>query len=252
MVEFGILGPVQVVRDGRVLGLGGPRRRAVLALLLVAGGRVVPVERLAEDLWGGCPPPGAAGTLRAHVSRLRTLLSPDAMLVTQGGGYALAPGQLDAARFERLAGTGREALEGGEAAAAARHLGEALGLWRGRALADVADVEPLAREAARLEELRLLAVEGRVEADLALGRHAEVAGELEGLVAEYPVRERLWRLLVLAFYRSGRQADALAAYRQARGDAGRGAGHRAGPGAADAGAGGAAAGGSGAAADGTA
>jgi DNA-binding SARP family transcriptional activator len=216
VVEFGILGPVQVVRDGRVLGLGGPRRRAVLALLLVAGGQVVPAERLAEDLWGGRPPPGAAGTLRAHVSRLRTLLSPDAVLAAQGGGYALAPERLDAARFERLAGAGREALDGGNAAAAANHFGEALGLWRGRALADVTDVEPLAREAARLEELRLLVVEGRVEADVALGRHAEVAGELEGLVAEYPVRERLWRLLVLALYRSGRQADALAAYRRAR------------------------------------
>ena len=160
MVEFGILGPVQAVRDGRVLGLGGPRRRALLALLLVAGGRVVPAER--------------------------------------------------------LAGAGREALEGGSAAVAAKHFGAALGLWRGRALADVADVEPLAREGARLEELRLLAVEGRVQADLALGRHAEVIGELEGLVTEYPVRERLWRLLVLALYRSGRQAEALAAYRQAR------------------------------------
>jgi len=216
VVEFSILGPVQVVRDGRELGLGGPRRRALLALLLVAGGRVIPAERLAEDLWAGCPPPGAAGTLRAHVSRLRTLLSPDAMLATQGGGYVLTPGQLDAARFERLAGSGREALEGGEAAAAANHFRAALGLWRGRALADVADVEPLAREGARLEELRLLTLEGRVEADLALGRHAEVTGELEGLVAEHPVRERLWRLLVLALYRSGRQADALAAYRRAR------------------------------------
>ena len=218
MVEFGILGPVQAVRDGRALGLGGPRRRAVLALLLVAGGRVVPADRLAEELWGGCPPPGAAGTLRAHVSRLRTLLGPDAVLVAQGGGYALAvdAAQLDAARFERLAGAGREALECGEAAAAASRFGEALGLWRGRALADVAEVEPLAREGARLEELRLLAVEGRVEADLALWRHAEVIGELEGLVAEYPVRERLWRLLVLALYRAGRQADALDAYRRAR------------------------------------
>jgi predicted ATPase/DNA-binding SARP family transcriptional activator len=190
----------------------------VLALLLVAAGRVIPAERLAEELWGGCPPPGAAGTLRAHVSRLRTLLRPDAALLAGGGGYAVAAelGQLDAARFERLAGAGREALERGEAAAAVSHFAEALGLWRGRALADVADVEPLAREAARLEELRLLATEGRIEADLALGRAAEVTGELEGLVADYPVRERLWRLLVLALYRAGRQADALAAYRRAR------------------------------------
>ncbi len=218
VVEFGVLGPVRAVRDGRELGLGGPRRRALLALLLVAGGRVVPAERLAEELWGGCPPPAAAGTLRAHVSRLRALLRPDAVLFARGGGYALAvePGQLDAGRFERLAGAGREALEHGEAAVAASRFREALGLWRGRALADVADVEPLAREGARLEELRLVAVEGRVEADLALGLEAEVAGELEGLVAEHPVRERLWRLLVLALYRGGRQADALGAYRRAR------------------------------------
>jgi predicted ATPase/DNA-binding SARP family transcriptional activator len=218
VVEFGILGPVQAVRDGQVLGLGGPRRRALLGLLLVAGGRVIPAERLAEDLWVSCPPPSAAGTLRAHTSRLRTLLSPDAVLVTQGGGYALAvaPGQLDATRFERLAEAGRDALEGGEPAVAASRFREALGLWRGRALADVAEVELLAREGARLEELRLLATEGRVEADLALGQHSEVIGELEGLAAEYPVRERLWRLLVLALYRAGRQADALAAYRRAR------------------------------------
>jgi DNA-binding SARP family transcriptional activator len=124
VVEFGILGPVQVVRDGRELGLGGPRPRAVLALLLVAAGRVVPAERLAEELWGGCPPPAAAGTLRAHVSRLRTLLRPDAELLARGGGYALAaePGQLDASRFERLMGAGREALERGEAAVAAASL----------------------------------------------------------------------------------------------------------------------------------
>ena len=152
------------------------------------------------------------------MSRLRTLLRPDAALIARGGGYALAaePGQLDAGRFERLLGAGREALERGEAAVAAGRFREALGLWRGRALADVADVEPLAREGARLEELRLVAVEGRIEADLALGLAAEVAGELEALVAEHPVRERLWRLLVLALYRSGRQADALAAYRRAR------------------------------------
>jgi predicted ATPase/DNA-binding SARP family transcriptional activator len=209
---------VQAVRDGRELALGGPRRRAVLALLLVAGGRVVPAEQLAEELWEGSPPPGAAGTLRSHVSRLRALTGPDAALVARGGGYALVagPDQLDAARFERLAGAGRDALEQGTAAVAGSRFREALGLWRGRALADVAEVEPLAREGARLEELRLLATEGRVEADLALGQHAEVIGELEGLVAEFPVRERLWRLLVLALYRAGRQADALAAYRRAR------------------------------------
>src|SRR5215472_10301171 len=218
VLEFCVLGPVQAVRDGRELALGGPRRRAVLALLLVAGGRVVPAEQLAEELWAGSPPPGAAGTLRSHVSRLRALVGPDAALIARGGGYALiaGPDRLDAARFERLAGAGREELEHGEAAAAAGRLREALGLWRGRALADVAGVPVLAREGARLEELRLVAVEGRIEADIELGAAAEAAGELAGLVAEHPLRERLWRLLVLARYRCGRQADALAAYRRAR------------------------------------
>jgi predicted ATPase len=217
-LEFRILGPVQAVRGGRELELGGPRRRAVLALLLVAAGRVVPAERLAEEVWGGSPPPTAAGTLRAHVSRLRTLLAPDADLTGRGGGYAIAVGadQLDASRFERLVGAGRAALERGEAAVAAGRFREGLGLWRGRALGDVADVEPLALEGARLEELRLVALEGRIEADIELGLAAEVTGELEGLVAEHRVRERLWRLLVLSLYRSERQADALAAYHRAR------------------------------------
>ena len=114
VLEFRILGPVQAVRDGRELALGGPRQRAVLALLLVAGGRVVPAERLAGDLWGDSPPPGAAGTLRSHLSRLRALTGPDALLVARGGGYALAagPDQLDAARFERLAEVLDEHLRG--------------------------------------------------------------------------------------------------------------------------------------------
>jgi DNA-binding SARP family transcriptional activator len=218
VLEFGVLGPVRVVRDGRELGLGGPKPRAVLALLLVDAGRVVPAEYLAEVLWRGSPPPGAAKTLRSYVSRLRSLLDPEAALVAHGGGYAIKvqADQVDAARFERLVGVAREALSRGEAAAAAGRFGEALALWRGRALADVAEVEPLALEAARLEELRLVAVEGRAEADIERGLAAEVTGGLERLVAEYPVRERLWRLLVLALYRAERQADALAAYRRAR------------------------------------
>jgi DNA-binding SARP family transcriptional activator len=212
------LGPVRAVRDGHELELGGPKPCAVLALLLVDVGRVVPADYLAEVLWRGAPPPGAAKTLRSYVSRLRSLLDPGAALVARGGGYAIRvqADQLDAARFERLVGAAREALDRGEAAAAASWFGEALALWRGRALADVADVEPLTLEAARLEELRLVAVEGRAEADIERGRAGEVTGELERLVAEYPVRERLWRLLVLALYRAERQADALAAYRRAR------------------------------------
>jgi predicted ATPase/DNA-binding SARP family transcriptional activator len=218
VLELGVLGPVRAVRDGREVELGGPKPRAVLALLLVDAGRVVPAEYLAEVLWRGSPPPGAAKTLRSYVSRLRSLLDPEVALVARGGGYALSvePDRVDAARFERLVAAGREALGRGAAAAAAGGFGAALGLWRGRALADVGEVEPLALEAARLEELRLVAVEGRAEADIERGLAGEVTGELERLVAEYPVRERLWRLLVLALYRAERQADALAAYRRAR------------------------------------
>ena len=245
-----LLGPVQVVRAGREVGLGGPRPRAVLALLVLEAGRVVPAGRLVEEVWRGSPPPGAAKTLRSYVSRLRALLGPDAALAARGGGYVLGldPVMVDAVRFERLAGAGQAALSGGEAAAAAGRFRQALGLWRGRALADVCEVEPLAREAARLEELRLAAVEGRIEADIALGLHAEVTGELEGLVAEYPLRERLWRLLVLALYRAERQADALAAYRRARDMLAAELGLEPGEELAPAGAGGAAAGGPGGAA----
>ena len=218
VLEVRLLGPVQVVRAGREVGLGGPRPRAVLALLVLEAGRVVPAGRLAEEVWRGNPPPGAAKTLRSYVSRLRALLDPGAALAARAGGYVLsvAAGTVDAVNFEQLAGTGQAALSRGEAATAAGHFREALGLWRGPALADVCEVEPLAREAARLEELRLATVESRIEADIQLGLHAKVIGELEALVGEHPVRERLWRLLVLALYRAERQADALAAYRRAR------------------------------------
>ena len=216
--EVLLLGPVQVVRAGRMVGLGGPRQRAVLALLVLEEGRVAPAGRLVDEVWRGSPPPGAAKTLRSYVSRLRALLAPDAALTARGGGYVISvgPGLVDAGRFERLVGAGQAALSRGEVAAAARHFRQALGLWRGRALADVCDVESLAREAARLEELRLVAMEGRIEADIELGLHAEVTGELESLLVEFPLRERLWRLLVLALYRGERQADALEAYRRAR------------------------------------
>ena len=217
-LELRLLGPVQAARADRDVPLGGPKQRAVLALLLLEAGRVVPAGRLVEELWRGSAPPGAAKTLRSYVSRLRALLGPDAALVARGGGYVITidPKCLDARRFEQLAVAGQAALGRDEAAAAAGRFREALALWRGQALADVCEVEPLALEAARLEELRLAATEGRIEADLALGRHGELAGELESLVAQYPLRERLWRLLVLALYRGERQADALAAYRRAR------------------------------------
>ena len=188
--EVRLLGPVQVVRSGREVGLGGPRPRAVLALLVLEAGRVVPADRLVEDVWRGSPPPGAAKTLRSYISRLRALLTPDAALAARGGGYVLDadPDLVDAVRFERLVGAGQAVLSQGEAAAAADRFRQALALWRGPALADLRVVEPLAREAARLEELRLVAVEGRIEADVELGRHADVTGELESMVAEYPLR----------------------------------------------------------------
>jgi predicted ATPase/DNA-binding SARP family transcriptional activator len=216
--ELRFLGPVQAVRAGRDVPLGGPRQRAVLALLALDAGRVVPAGRLVEELWLGRPPLGAAKTLRSYVSRLRSALDPEVAVVARGGGYALGAdaGQLDVHRFERLVAGGRAALGSGEPVTAGNRFREALALWRGPAFADVANVEPLAREGARLEELRLAAVEGRLEADLAVGLHPEAAGELEGLVGEHPLRERLWRLLMLALYWGGRQADALAAYQRAR------------------------------------
>jgi DNA-binding SARP family transcriptional activator len=174
--ELRFLGPVQAVRAGRDVPLGGPRQRALLALLALDPGRVVPAGRLVEELWRGRPPLGAAKTLRSYVSRLRSALAPEVALLPRGGGYVLSagPGLLDVARFERLVAEGRAALVGGEAVPAGNRFREALGLWRGPALADVADVEPLAREGARLEELRLAAVEGRLEADLAVGSHRRI------------------------------------------------------------------------------
>ena len=213
-----LLGPVEAVRAGRNIPLGGPKQRAVLALLLLDAGRAVPAGRLVEDIWLGRAPPGAAKTLRSYVSRLRSALEPQAAMTARGGGYAIDVdlGQLDFLLFERLVAEGQAAAARDDVVVAGNRFRGALALWRGRALADVSDVEPLAREAARLEELRLVAVEGRLEAELGAGLHAEVTGELESLVTEYPLRERLWRLLVLALYRGERQADALAAYRRAR------------------------------------
>ena len=217
-LEFRILGPVQVVRASGDVPLGSRKQRTVLALLLLEAGRVVPSDRLIEDLWQGRPPPSAAVTLRSYISRLRTLLHPDASVTARGGGYALEGAALhvDAERFEELLRNGEDALVRGHARTAAARFRSGLLLWRGRALADVAEDLPLALESGRLEELRLLGVEGRIEAELALGLHAELIGELERLVGEHPLRERLWRQLMLALYRCDRQVDALAAYARVR------------------------------------
>jgi YVTN family beta-propeller protein len=224
--EFGILGPLQVCRAGCAVPLGGPRQRAVLALLLLEANRVVSMDRLAEDVWGGSPPEGWATTLQTYVFHLRRALEPDRgrgaagdVLVTRDRGYLLRAGRrhMDAARFQDGFMAGRAALEAGRCAEAAQTLRQALDLWRGPVLADLADYAFTRPEAARLEELRLAAVEARVDADLALGRHDALTAELEQLAAEHPLRERLHGQLMLALYRCGRQADALAAYRRVRG-----------------------------------
>jgi predicted ATPase/DNA-binding SARP family transcriptional activator len=216
-VEFRLLGPVEAAADGRVLPLGGRRQRALLALLLLEPGRPVSSDRLVEELWLGDPPARAEATLRSYVSRLRRALGADAV-VARAGGYALlvAPERLDVHRFEELQRQGREALARDAAGVASERLRAALSVWRGRALADVGDGGSLASEARRLDELRLDCLEDRIDADLALGRHAALVPELHALVQEEPLRERVQRQLVLALYRCGRQADALSAYRAAR------------------------------------
>ena len=216
-VEFRILGPLEASRHGQPLELGAGKQRALLVLLLLRAGEIVSTDRLIDALWGERPPPSALNSVHIYVSQLRKALG-NGRLETRGHGYLLAlePEQLDLGRFERLLGDGRELLASGDADRAAGALRAALGLWRGPPLSDVA-FEPFAQaEIARLDELRLAALEERIEADLALGRHAELVPELEGLVREHPLRERLRAQLMLALFRSGRQSEALDAYQQAR------------------------------------
>jgi DNA-binding SARP family transcriptional activator/tetratricopeptide (TPR) repeat protein len=224
-VEFRILGPIEV-RDGeRVLPLGAGQQRALLALLLLRANETLSRDRLIHELWGERPPSTAAKALQGHVSALRKLLErervrgdPGRVIVTRGSGYELRleSEQLDLAVFERLRGEGMEALARAEPERAAARLREALALWRGPALAELA-FEPFAQaEIARLEELRMATLEDRLEADLASGRDGELVGELEVLVRRYPLRERLRAQLMLALYRAGRQADALQVYQATR------------------------------------
>jgi DNA-binding SARP family transcriptional activator len=220
-VEFRILGPVEVIHDGLVVTVGGSRERAVLALLLASANRVVSAERLADDLWAGEPPSRALHSLQVFVSRLRKALreaGADGVIVTQSPGYlAQVPAEsLDAARFEALVEMARDQSGGGSPDQAAATLREALALWRGPALADVAEAPVFRAEAARLEEARMTAIEERVDADLACGRHPELIAELEALTRAHPLRERLWSQRMLALYRSGRQVEALRAYRDLR------------------------------------
>ena len=212
-LEYRILGPLEVVDGDRRLPLGGPRQRSLLAVLLLHANEIVSADTLIDRLWGGEPPPTAAKVLQVQVWRLRKALGRDA-LITRPPGYMLqvGPDELDLARFERLV----EEAQSAEPGAATAKLREALALWRGNALADLTYESFFAAEIARLEELRLMALEERIEADLGLGRHAEVVSELGALIAEHPYREGLRARLMLALYRAGRQAEALEAYQDAR------------------------------------
>lgn len=213
-----MLGPIELVGDdGRPVRLPEGKPRALLALLLLEAGRVVSVDRLVDALWGERPPATAAKIVQGYVSRLRKLL-PAALLETRAPGYVLhvENDQLDVSRFEQLRSEAAVAADEGRSQAAATLLAEALRLWRGRPLADVADELELPGELARLEELRLATLEERVAADLGLGRESQLVAELEALTKAHPLRERLRAQLMLALYRLGRQADALAVYRDAR------------------------------------
>jgi DNA-binding SARP family transcriptional activator len=224
-VNFNILGPFEVRdREGREVRLPAGRERSLLALLLIHRGEVVSTDRIVDALWGETPPGTAAKAVQGYVSHLRRMLEPahpqggaDGLLLTHAPGYVLRTDvAVDATRFEQLAAEGRRALEDGSAAEAAALLEDALGLWRGPALADFTFDDFAQTEIHRLEELRLEATEDKIQAQLDLGRHGDLVGQLETLVAAHPLRERLRGQLMLALYRSGRQADALQVYRDGR------------------------------------
>ncbi|GAA3248329.1 BTAD domain-containing putative transcriptional regulator [Pseudonocardia petroleophila] len=224
-MQFRVLGPLEVVSGGRPVDLGSPKLRALLTLLLADHGRVVPLDRINETLWAGEPPATATGTLQSYVSQLRRLLEPDRapraaprVLLTRPPGYLLVVDDLDVVRFERLLADGQRRLAEGRPAEADALLLEALALWRGEPFSDLGDGERAAVTAdrARLAELRAVALERHVEAMLADGRPESAVAELERLVAVHPLRERLWGSLMLALYRTGRQADALRAFTTCR------------------------------------
>ena len=217
------MGPLEVVEDGRPVPLGGRRQRALLGLLLVNANEMLSTDRLIDELWGDQPPAGAAKAVQVTVSRLRKALGTgdgeaNGVVLTHGRGYELRVDRerVDAQRFERLLGSGRSELAAGRPEAAAADLEAALSLWRGPALDELSGLAFAHHEAGRLEELRLEAEGELIEAKLALGRHREVVGRLEQLIGQHPYRERLRGQLMLALYRSDRQAEALQAYQDAR------------------------------------
>ena len=213
-MEFRILGPLEVEDGGRPVALGGPKQRMLLALLLLTPNRPVSVDRIVDALWSGEPPAGASNALQYHVSQLRKVLGDGAAIVRQDPGYMirLVPEQLDLLRFDRLMAE----AESADSTRARRLLGEALDLWRGDPLAELADDVLSRAEVQRIEASRLAAVERRIEADLALGRYGQLIPELEGFVSSYPLHEGFVGALMRAFYGAGRQADALDVYRRTR------------------------------------
>lgn len=215
-MEFRILGPLQVFDDARPLALGGPKQRAVLAHLILRANQTVGAEQLVDGLWGEEPPETARNTLQTYVYRLRKILG-EKRLERRDGGYVLtaAPEEVDAARFEAIVKDAKR-LSASDPDAAAARFGDALTLWRGAPLDDLGEEPSLRGEIARLEELHLSATEHRIAAEIASGRNSTVVSELEALTARYPLRERMWANLMLAFYRGGRQAEALSTYQRAR------------------------------------
>ena len=215
-----LLGTVELLdSEDTAIEIGGAQPRVILALLAAAGGRLVTADALIDAIWDDAPPPSATGTLQTYVSRLRRALAEvGGSIVHTRGGYRLEcdGAAIDVRRFEALADQGRSALNAADPAAARALLIEAEGLWRGPALLEVRERPRIAGIARRLDDRRLAALEDRLTADLALGRHAVVVPELAQLVSEHPLRERLWELLALARYRSGLQADALQAISDAR------------------------------------
>jgi DNA-binding SARP family transcriptional activator len=212
-MEFRLLGPLEVHEEGRVVPLGAAKQRSLLGVLLLHANEMVSVDRLVDELWGERPPARSTKLVQGYVSELRKRLGAD-RVVTRRPGYLVRVerSELDSVEFERLVARARSERP----EEAARRLREALALWRGPALADVTLEGFAAREAERLNELRFAALLDRIEADLTLGRHAELVGELEALIAEHPLRERLRGQMMLALYRAGRQAEALQVYREAR------------------------------------
>jgi DNA-binding SARP family transcriptional activator len=224
-MQYRLLGPLEALDGDSALNLGGRKQRALLALLLLNANRVVPVEQIIDELWGECPPDTAANAVQVHVASLRRILEPGRaggarpapVLVTRSPGYLINvdPEAVDVLRFERLVDEARQLLTRDPEGASAR-LRQALALRRGPTLADVVLLGPARGQITRLEELHLAAIEDRIQADLRLGRHGALVGELGALVAAHPLSERLRAQLMLSLYRCGRQAEALEAYQAAR------------------------------------